>query len=53
MGALRGVLGLVLATPLTACLLVLTRELYVKDRLETLEVSRTHAANGRGAVGGS
>lgn len=34
MGALWGVLGLTLATPLSACLLVLTRELYVKDTLE-------------------
>lgn len=35
MGALWGVLGLMLATPLTACLVVLIRELYVKDRLES------------------
>jgi predicted PurR-regulated permease PerM len=35
LGALWGVLGLMLATPLTACLLVLIRELYVKHRLES------------------
>lgn len=35
MGALWGVLGLTLATPIMACLLVVIRELYVKDSLES------------------
>ncbi len=33
-GALWGVLGLALATPLVACLIVITRKLYVEDVLE-------------------
>jgi predicted PurR-regulated permease PerM len=33
LGTLLGILGLIFATPLTACAIVLTRELYVKDVL--------------------
>lgn len=34
LGAVAGVLGVMFATPLIACTLVLVRELYVRDRLE-------------------
>jgi predicted PurR-regulated permease PerM len=46
-GALWGILGLMLAVPLLACLLVIVRKLYVEDVLESSERrADTHGADG-------
>ena len=45
MGVLTGFLGVALATPLTAVMLVLVREFYIVDVLEDYEASRLRAPN--------